>query len=307
MSTPLRVGVIGLGNIGAAVAANLQSAQFPLSVYDVDEAKARSLLATGASWAPSSAELAASSNVVFTSLPGPAEVRAVITGSDGVLSGVTPGTIWVELSTTDRSELFALAGLLRDRGCETLDSPLTGGVVKVRDAEATLFVSGDRATYLRCRPALEAIAVKIFYFGSLGSAMACKLITNLLVFAHEAVLGEALMLGKLASLDLLLLADAINASFGASVVSERHIQDIFDGSYDSKFSLDLALKDLRLICQLAAETGAPLYVTPLVQERFEKAARTYGGREGDLINVRLLEDETGVPLRTPDEPARARG
>jgi 3-hydroxyisobutyrate dehydrogenase len=293
----MRVGFVGLGNMGFRLAQNVQKRSHELVVHDIDRSKAAALVAGGASWADSAKELASRVDVVFTSLPGPSQVRAVMEGKGGVLEGIRAGTTWIELSTTDRLQLLRIADALDRRGCPTLDCPLTGGVPKAELGEATAFVSGEHEVFLRCKPLIEAMAPTIFYLGDLGNAMVCKLITNLLAFAHEAILGEALMIGKLAGLDLDVLGRAINSSFGASVVSERHMDDILDGSYESHFSLGLALKDLDLIAAQVREVGAPLHVGALVKSRFEEAATRYGTDDGDLTNVRLLEDEAGRSLR----------
>jgi 3-hydroxyisobutyrate dehydrogenase len=294
----VKVGFIGLGNIGSPLARSLlDSGRHELLVHDLRQEAASELLARGAAWADSPAELAGQVDMVLTSLPGPREVRVVMEESGGVLEGLRPGSTWIELSTTDRTQLLRLAEQVATLGGTALECPVTGGVAKAHEGKATFFVGGDRAAYDRCKPVLDCMAEEIFYLGALGNAMTCKLITNLLVFAHEAILGEGLMIGALAGLDLPTLADAINGSFGASITSERHTVDIFDGSYDSKFSLGLALKDLDLVTERAAEVGAPLYVGALVRERFKEAAEMYGPDMGDLINVRLLEDETGTPLR----------
>lgn len=294
----MKAGFIGLGNIGLELARNLQMSGVSLLVHDLDRSKATPLLDAGALWADSPAELASQVDVVLTSLPGPSQIADVMGGEAGVLTGIRSGSIWVELSTTERAQLLEIAEALAGLGCQTLDCPVTGGVAKAAQGAATLFVSGDGAMYLQCKPLLESMATEIFYLGALGNAMTCKLITNLLVFAHIAVLGEGLMIGRLAGLDLNILGNAINASFGASVVSERHMNDILDGSYDSKFSLGLAVKDLELIVQRALELEAPLHVGKLVQHRFEEAAGRYGPDIGDLNTVRLLEDEAGVSLRS---------
>jgi 3-hydroxyisobutyrate dehydrogenase len=299
------VGFIGLGRLGRHLAASLQRAGFPIVVHDLDRGAGEGL----GEWAESARSVGERCETVFTCLPSPAAVTAVV---EELAEGLRPGSVWIDSSTNDRHEIERLAALLRERGVETLEAPLTGGVHRAATGEITVLAGGDEAVFASRRPLLEAIGGEVIHVGPLGSASAIKVITNLLALAHVVLLGEALMLARRAGIDLARAYEAIRASSGNSFVHETESPLILDGSYDVGFTMDLACKDLRLAAELGDELGVPLALGTLVRETFEQARAEYGGKAWSTMVVKLLEDALdtdlcahGFPRRSADRPSRA--
>jgi 3-hydroxyisobutyrate dehydrogenase len=301
---PLRLGFIGLGNLGRHLAASLLRAGFPLTVNDRDEAAAQSLLEAGAVWAGSPRDVAAASESVFTCLPSPRAVADVLTGESGLLDGLAPGGTWIDSSTNDRHELLRLAALAGARGVHCLEAPVTGGVHLAASGQITVLVGGDADIYIAHVPAFEAIGDQVFHIGPLGSASVIKVITNMLAFIHLVAAGEALMLARRAGLDLAQSFEVIKASSGTSFVHETESQVILNGSYDIGFTIDLACKDLGFVHELGHELGVPLELATVVEQTFIRARERYGGSAWSPMVVKLLEDALGTDLRAPGFPAR---
>ena len=299
----MRLGFIGLGNLGAHLAGSLLRGGFALTVHDLQRARAAGLLAAGAGWGRSPEEVARGADSVITCLPSPAAVDAVVAGADGVLAGLRPGGCWIDMSTNDPAEVQRLAGLAASRGIGCLEAPVTGGVHKAASGEITVLVGGDEARFAAHRPAFAAMGGEVLHIGPLGSASVIKVITNMLAFVHLVAVGEALMLAKRGGLDLAKAYAAIKASSGNSFVHETESQVILAGSYDIGFTLDLACKDLGLAQGLGQAFGVPLEVAALVERTFQRARAQYGGDAWSPMVVRLLEDALGSELRAPGFPA----
>jgi 3-hydroxyisobutyrate dehydrogenase len=298
----MRLGFIGIGNLGYHLAMSLVRAGFPVIVNDLSQDAASGLIVAGAVWAASAKEVAASSDSVFTCLPSPQAVAAVVTGPLGVLAGLRPGGTWIDMSTNDRHELKRLAGLAAERGIQCLEAPVTGGVHKAASGEITVLAGGDLAVFEAHRAALEAMGGKVFHMGPLGSASVIKVITNMLAFIHLVAAGEAMMLAKRGGLDLAQSFAAIKASSGNSFVHETETQLVLNGSYNVGFTMDLAAKDLFFAHQLGREFGVPLEVAGLVEQIFVRARSQYGGNAWSTQVVKLLEDALGTELRAPGFP-----
>ncbi|MGI8711778.1 MAG: NAD(P)-dependent oxidoreductase [Solirubrobacteraceae bacterium] len=299
----MRLGFIGLGNLGRQLAGSLVGAGFELTVYDHDETAARSLLAGGARWAESPCAVARVSDSVFTCLPSPGAIADVVCGGGGLLDGMHPGATWIDSSTNDRHELRRLAWLADARGVQCLEAPVTGGVHLAAAGRITVLVGGEQAVFESHRRVFEAIGGRIFYIGALGSASTMKVITNMLAFVHLVAAGEGLMLARRAGLDLGQSFEAIRASSGNSFVHETESQVILNGSYDIGFTLDLACKDLGFAHELARDHGVPLELAALVEQTFIRAREQYGGSAWSPMVVKLLEDALQTDLRAPGFPS----
>ena len=298
-----RVGFVGVGHLGAHLAASLLRAGYPLTVHDRDREAAARLIAAGADWADSPRDAAIRSDCVITCLPSPDAVIAVVTGEDGVLAGLRPGGTWIDTSTNDRHELQRLAALAAKQGVVTLEAPVTGGVHKAAEGEITVLVGGDAAAFAEHLELFQAIGGAVFHIGPLGSASVIKVITNMLAFIHLVAAGEALMLARRAGLDLAQAYEVIKASSGSSFVHETESQLILNGSYDIGFTMDLAMKDLGFAHELGDELGVPLELATLTEEIFARGRAAYGGGAWSTMVVKLLEDRLGTDLRAPGFPA----
>jgi 3-hydroxyisobutyrate dehydrogenase len=299
----VRVGFVGIGNLGGKLAGSLVRAGFDVTVHDREASAAERLVRDGARWSPSVAELAGASDVVVTCLPSPSISDLVVAGPDGVLEHLRDGGTWIEMSTTDKHEVVRLAELAGRRGIHVLEAPVTGGVHLAATGEITVIVGGDEAVLEEQRALLEAMGRRIFHVGPLGRASDIKVITNMLAFIHLLACGEALMLAGRAGLDLRRAWEVIAASSGTSFVHETEGQVILNGSYDIGFTIELALKDLGLALQLGEETGVPLELAQLTREAFVRAAERYGTDAWSPMVVRLLEEQVGLELRAPGVPA----
>jgi 3-hydroxyisobutyrate dehydrogenase len=298
----MKIGFIGLGNLGEHLAINLVRAGFTVTVHDLNPQAAAGLMEAGAAWADSPRQTAETADTVITCLPSPAAVASVMTAADGILAGLAEGGTWIEMSTNDLNEVKRLAVLAADRGIACLEAPVTGGVHKAAEGEITVLVGGDKAVYDAHLPAFQTMGGTVIYMGPLGNASVIKVITNMLAFIHLVAAGEALMLAKRGGLDLATAFEAIKASSGNSFVHETESQVILNGSYNIGFTMDLACKDLMLAHQLGRAFEVPLELAGLVEQIFTRARAQYGGDAWSPMVVKLLEDALGTELRAPGFP-----
>jgi 3-hydroxyisobutyrate dehydrogenase len=302
--TDLRIGFIGLGNVGSQLAGNLLRHGVDLTVRDIDEGRVAALVARGARAAGSPRELAASVDVVITCLPSPAVSAAVMEGEDGVLAGIARGALWLEMSTTDHEEVCRLAASVAERGASALDCPVSGGCHRAASGNISIFAGGPRAAFERALPVLAILGQRILHTGPLGSASQLKVLTNYLCTVHLAALAEALTVARVAGLDLDTAYEAIRISSGNSFVHETESQVILNGSRDINFTMDLVIKDVGLFDTLARAYGVPLELSPLVLAIFRDGARRYGGRELSPNIIRRLEEACGVRVLAEGFPAQ---
>jgi 3-hydroxyisobutyrate dehydrogenase len=292
--TNLTIGFIGLGNVGGQLAGNLLRNGVDLTVRDLDPARVAALTAAGAKAAGSPKELVQHVDLVITCLPSPAVSAAVMEAPDGVLAGLSPGKIWLEMSTTDAAEVLRLARRVEALGATALDCPVSGGCHRAATGNISIFAGGSRAAFERVLPVLGILGQRILHTGPLGSASVLKVITNYLCTVHLAALAEALTVAKVAGLDLNMAYEGIRISSGNSFVHETESQVILNGSRDINFTMDLVIKDVGLFDALARAHGVPLELSPLVLDVFRDGARRYGPREHSPNIIRRLEEACGV-------------
>ena len=299
----MKVGFIGLGNVGGKLAGSLQRNGFELTVRDLDREAAEPFLAQGAAWAESPKQMAEAVDLVITCLPSPAASAAVMEAEDGLLAGLSQSKIWLEMSTTDEAEVRRLAELVEARGAIPLDGPVSGGCHRAATGNISIFVGGERGAFERILPALTAMGRRILHTGPLGSASVLKVVTNYLCSVHLVALGEALTVAKAAGMDLGKAYEAIRISSGNSFVHETESQVILNGSYNINFTMDLVMKDMGLFDGLAQRLEVPLEVSPLVLDIFRDGRERYGDRAWSSMIVKRLEDACGLELRAPGFPA----
>lgn len=299
-----KVGFIGLGNVGGKLAASVFRNGFQLRTRDLNRAAARPLLEGGALWADSPAELARASDFIVTCLPSPAASAEVMEGAGGLLGGLGPGKIWMEMSTTDAAEVRRLAARAAKKGAKSLDCPVSGGCHRAATGNISIFAGGDRKTFEKALPVLSAMGRRILHTGGLGSASVLKVATNFLASAHLAALCEAFAAAKAAGLDLNTTYEAIRISSGNSFVHETEGQVILNGSRDINFTMDLVVKDLTLFLKEAKRAELKLELGPLLLDIFEDGALRFGEREWSPNIIRRLEEEFKLDLRAPGFPAQ---
>ena len=295
-TSPPSVGFIGLGNVGGKLAGSLLRNGAPLTVRDLDVGAAQPFLDGGASWAISPLELAAQVDIVITCLPSPAASAAVMEADDGVLAGLRPGTVWMEMSTTDEAEVRRLGALVAERGGEPVDCPVSGGCHRAATGNISIFAGCDRSTFERILPVLTMLGRRVLHTGPLGSASVLKVVTNYLATANLIAVTEALTTAKAAGMDMNTTFEAIKISSGNSFVHETESQVILNGSRDISFTMDLVLKDIGLFQAIADRHAVPLELNPEMIRIFEDGATRYGDREWSPNIVRRLEDATGLSV-----------
>jgi 3-hydroxyisobutyrate dehydrogenase len=300
----MRIGFIGLGNVGKQLAGNLLRHGLDLTVRDLDPAPVQELVSSGAKSAGDPRQLAANVDLIITCLPSPAACREVMEAEDGVLAGVTPGKIWLEMSTTDQSEAIRLGNRMEALGGFAMDCPVSGGCHRAATGNISIFAGGPRATFERVLPVLSVLGQRILHTGPIGSASALKVLTNYLCTVHLAALCEALTVAKVAGIDLNTCYEAIRISSGNSFVHETESQVILNGSRDINFTMDLVVKDVGLFDALARELQVPLELSPLVLGIFKDGIDRYGPREFSPNIIRRLEDACGVRVLGEGFPAQ---
>lgn len=295
-------GFVGLGHLGSRLASLLLAAGFRVRVFDLDKSAADSLLKAGAQWAATPAAAAEDVDGFITCLPNPAASNETLLGERGALANMKRGSTWLEMSTNDVAEIKRIAALAATRAVDVLECPCSGGLHRATKGEMTVFVGGKKAVYERHRPALQAMCGPMFYLGDLGSASLLKVITNMLCLIDLVATGEALMLAKKGGLDLAECYRAVCDSSGTSREFEDWAPVILNGSLNTGFTLDLALKDLGFSLSFGQSFGVNLKLTGLVERLLEEARDTYGGSAWTPHVVKMMEDAAGTTLRAAGFP-----
>ncbi len=299
----VRVGFIGLGNVGGKLAGSLLRNGIHLTVRDLSGDVAQPFLDGGAHWADSPSALAGEVDVVITCLPSPAASAAVLEAGDGVLAGMRSGSIWLEMSTTDDAEIRRLAAKADAIGAVAVDCPVSGGCHRAASGNISIFAGCDRGTFERVLPLLTVMGRQVLHTGAVGTASTLKVMTNYLATANLLSLTEALTTMAAAGMDLATTYEAIRISSGNSFVHETESQLILNGSRDIGFTIDLVLKDIGLFQAIADRHHVPLELNPLMIEVFRDGAARFGGGEWSDEIIRRLEDATGLSVNPAGIPA----
>ena len=271
-----RIGFIGLGNVGGKLAGNLLHHGVNLTVLDLNQELVAAFVAKGAHRADSPKSMTEQVDIVITCLPSPAASRAVLEDKNGVLAGMSPGKVWLEMSTTDQSEIVRLGALVTAKGGLAMDCPVSGGCHRAATGNISIFAGGTRAAFEQVLPTLTILGRQILHTGPIGSASALKVVTNYLCTVHLCALAEALTVCKVAGMDMNTAYEAIRISSGNSFVHETESQVILNGSRDIGFTMDLVIKDVGLFDKWAQDLHVPLELSPLVLNIFKDGQNRYG-------------------------------
>ncbi len=297
-----KIGFIGLGSLGEGLCNSLVTAGYPVTVNDLNKSLATRLLAAGATWADTTADACKDADVVITVLPSPAVSRKVVEGPGGVFDNLKAGGTWIEMSTTDMEDLLRLSDVAKGKGIKVLECPVTGGVHLANSGEITVLVGGEEATFKGVEDILQTIGGEIIYMGKMGNASVVKVVTNMLAFIHLIAAGEAMMLPAKYGVDPDATYRAIRASSGNSFVHETESKLVLSGSYNVKFTMDLACKDLGLVNGIAEKLGVPLELGSMAQQIFRRARGLMGGNAQSPEVVRMIEKACDLELRAPGYP-----
>ena len=296
----MKVGFIGLGNVGGKLSGSLLRNGTDLTVHDLNAELVAELVEKGAKAAESPEQLMRDCDAVITCLPSPAASDAVM---QEMLPEVGSGKIWMEMSTTDEAEAKRLGAEVIKRGGAAVDCPVSGGCHRAASGNISIFAGCDRETFERILPFLTTMGRRVLHTGDLGSASVLKVLTNYLATANLITCAEALVTAKAAGMDLGTTYEAIKISSGTSFVHETESQVILNGSRDISFTMDLVKKDIGLFQEVADRAGVPLEMNPVMIKIFEDGIARYGERELSPNIIRRLEDATGLDIRAPGFPS----
>ncbi|UWR40672.1 NAD(P)-dependent oxidoreductase [Phaeobacter inhibens] len=295
----MKVGFIGLGNVGGKLSGSLLRNGIDLSVYDLNGALVAKAAEVGATAANDPAELMRNCDAVITCLPSPAASDQVM---QQMLPEIGPGKIWMEMSTTDEAEVKRLGAMVEQAGGTAVDCPVSGGCHRADTGNISIFAGCDRETFDRIAPLLKTMGRRILYTGPIGSASVLKVITNYLATANLLTCCEALVTAKAAGMDLNTAYEAIKISSGTSFVHETESQVILNGSRDISFTMDLVSKDIGLFQAVADRHNVPLEINPLMIKIFKDGEERFGSRELSPNIIRRLEEATGLEITAPGFP-----
>ena len=293
----MKIGFIGLGNVGGKLARSLLRNSFELLVNDLDQKLCKNFEKKGAKFVNNSKDLAIESDLIITCLPSPKISAEVMEAKNGVIEGLSKNKIWLEMSTTDEAEVIRIGELVKKMGAIPMDGPVSGGCHRAATGNIAIFVGGDRKSFEKILPVLTTMGKKVLHTGKLGSASVLKVITNYLASVHLAALGEAWSVAKKSNLDLKKTFEGIAVSSGNSFVHETESQVILNGSYNINFTMDLVEKDMSLFNELSKKLSLDLEISPFVLNIFKDAKKKFGSRAWSSMVVKRLEDKYNINFR----------
>ena len=299
----MHIGFIGLGNVGSKLAGSLIRNGFTVTVRDLDSKLVADFVKKGALKGENPRQVAEACDVIITCLPHPTISAAVVEGEEGLLLGLRSGKIWLEMSTTDETEVKRLGEKVLATGAEAVDCPVSGGCHRADTGNISIFAGCPRPTFEKILPLLTTLGRRVLHTGELGSASILKVLTNYLATANLLTCAEALTVAKGAGLDLNTAYEAIRISSGTSFVHETESQVILNGSRDISFTMGLVLKDISLFQSIADKANIPLEISPLLIEIFKDGIARFGESANSPEIIKRLEEKTGLDISAPGFPS----
>jgi 3-hydroxyisobutyrate dehydrogenase len=283
------VGFIGLGIMGQGMAANLLKAGFELFVWNRTAQKMDTLVAAGARAADSPADLAAKSDVIITCVSDTPDVEAVILGENGVIQGVSQGKLVVDMSTISPQVTRRIASLLAEKGVAMLDAPMSGSSEGAEQGTLSIMVGGEADQIQRAMPFFKAMGKTISHIGAHGDGQSAKIVNQILVVGNTLAMGEALLFGQAAGLDLNKTLAAVTQGAGGSWMLSNRGPQILKRDWRPGFTIDLQQKDLRLALSAADEVATPLMGTSIVFNLYRTLQARGLGKQGNHALIKALE------------------
>ncbi len=295
----MKVGFIGLGTMGAFMAANIQKAGYQLVIHDVRREAGANRLAAGAEWADSPKAVAEQCEVIFTSLPGPKEVEAVVFGPNGLVEGVQKGAAYFDLSTNSQDTVRRVNAALAEKGAYGFDAPVSGGPKGAESGKLAIWVGGDKAVYDKYKKVLDAFGDQAAYIGPIGSATVAKLVHNMAGYAIQTAMAEVFSMGVKAGMDPLELWKAVRqGALGRRRTFDRIADQFLVDKYDPPaFALRLAHKDVSLAVGLGRELGVPMRICNLVLEEMNEARARGWDNLDSRVPMKLQVERANVTVK----------
>jgi 3-hydroxyisobutyrate dehydrogenase len=303
----MNVGFIGLGTMGRHMASNLIKGGHKVVVYDVRREAGEAHVKAGATWAASPRAVAEATDIVFTSLPGPAEVEAVaLDEKGGLIAGLTPGKVYFDLSTNSPTLVRRIYDVFKSRGIHMLDAPVSGGPKGAETRKLALWVGGDEEVYSRCKPVLDAIGDQPYYVGPIGAGSVAKLVHNCAGYMIQTALAEVFTMGVKAGVDPLTLWKAVRQGAGGRRRTFDGLVDQFlPGKFDPPaFALRLAHKDVTLATALGREHKVPMKLANVTLEEMTEALNRGWSERDSRVAMLLQEERAGVEIKVADAALR---
>ncbi len=273
------IGFVGLGIMGKPMAKNLLKAGYALKVYDLNAEAVSEVAAAGAAAVSCGKEAAQGSDVVITMLPNSPHVKAAVLGENGILEGMAPGAVLVDMSSIAPLASREICAAVEAKGCEMLDAPVSGGEPKAIDGSLSVMVGGKQEIFDRVKDLLQVMAATVVRCGEIGAGNTTKLANQVIVALNIAAVSEALMLGKKAGVEPEAIYTAIRAGLAGSTVMDAKAPMMMDGNFQPGFRIELHIKDLMNVLETGHEVGAPLPLTSQVLEMMEWLKA--GGKAGE--------------------------
>ena len=299
----MKVGFIGLGNAGGKLAGSLLRNGFDLTVIDLNDSLVNEFVSRGASTIGSPKEMAELCDIVITCLPSPKACSEVMESKNGIIAGLSHGKIWLEMSTTDETEIRRIGLLVESTGALPVDCPVSGGCHRADTGNISIFAGCKREAFEKALPILKTMGRRVLHTGDLGTASTLKVMTNYLATVNLVSISEALTTMKVLGMDMNVTYEAIKASSGNSFVHETESQVILNGSRDISFTMDLVSKDVGIFNELAERKGLDLEVAPMIVDIFKDGEERYGPRELSPNIIKRLEERAGVNVLGVGFPA----
>jgi 3-hydroxyisobutyrate dehydrogenase-like beta-hydroxyacid dehydrogenase len=299
----MKVGFIGLGTMGSSMALNTLKGGHEMVVHDLNRNAAGPHLEAGATWAETPREVAAASEIVFTSLPGPPEVEAVALGEQGILRGASAGKVYFDLSTNSPTLVRRIHDVFAAQGVHMLDAPVSGGPQGARTGRLAIWVGGDRSIYERYKPVLDAIGDQAYYVGPIGTGSIAKLVHNCTGYIIQTAMAETFTMGIKAGVDPLVLWQAVrHGAQGRRRTFDSLAQHFLPGLFDPPdFALRLARKDVSLAVEVGREFNVPMRLANLTLEELTEAINRGWSQRDSRVAMLLQEERAGVDVRVPQE------
>jgi len=299
----MKLGFIGVGNIGAPIARQLLAAGHSLVVHDLRRGAVQALLSAGAIWSDSAAVLAAECEVVATCLPGPSEMEQVCLGPSGIVGVIRPGGLYIDHTTNSPLLVRRVHDVLAAKGVAMLDAPVSGGMEGAQTRDLLVMAGGEPAAFERARPLLDAVAKRVLYTGQIGTGSIAKIMHNSASFTLDLVMAECWTTGVKAGIDAATIVNVFNeAALGQMMSLKVRLPSTWlRGNFETRFSLELARKDLGLALELAHATETPMRLAAICeQEMIEAVARGWADRDASIF-LTLQEERAKVQVRLPPD------